>query len=483
MFVVLVVGLYISRVLLSELGVEDYGIYGVVGSVVTLFSFLNSAMTTAGQRCLSFELGKGISGSFEKMLGAIILSTSIIALSIFIFLEVAGFYFLDTLNIPIERKSAAILVFHASCISFFLTTLQIPFSSSLMAQEKISIFSYISMGDIILRLLVVIILQYVNYDKLIVYPYLLIFSNVVILVILFFNGKYKINISFKISKYQINTITKYFGWNLLGGLSSISLHQGLQIVLNIFFNPAMNAAQSIALQIKSGLESFAANIRIASNPQIIKLSANNNENEMFEILSLSMRFSSIAILMVSVPLFVKIDFILKLWLENPPSYSSIFIRLYIVNAVIDVVSSPIVTVIQAIGDIKRYQIVSSILLLSILPIVYVLYSIGLPPQTYGIVFIFVSTILVWVRISYLFYVTKISGKMIIKDILKQIIILPFFASIIPLFIGLYLEDNIINMFLLILISCISVFISSWILLLKKIEKERIISFAIKKYKK
>lgn len=472
MFVVLILGLYISRILLNELGTVDYGIYGVVGSLVTLFSFFNSAMVTAGQRCLSFELGLKQKGSFEKMLGTIIVFTGITSVIIFILLQVGGIYFLETLNIPSNRFNAAKEVFRFSCLSFFLTSMQIPFSSSLMAQEKINIFSFISVIDVVLKLSIVVVLQFTKNDKLIMYSIFLIISNLIVFGLYAITGLKNVKVSFVISKYQVSTISKYFGWNLLGGMASISLHQGLQIVLNLFFNPLINAAQTIAFQIKSGLESFASNIRSASNPQIIKLAAGRKEADMLEILSLSMRFSSIAILLITIPLYIKIDYILELWLVEPPKLSSIFIKLYIINAIIDVVSSPIVTVIQAVGDIKRYQIIASSLLLLILPVVSLFYKLGFPPQVYGYVFIIVTSLLVLIRLLFLLKLINVPRRMILYSVFKQIVILPVIAFITPFLIANLLEDNLVNLFLTFVISFISVTTFTWILLFDREEKKK-----------
>ena len=465
--------LFISRLILKYLGATDYGIYGVVGSVVTMFSFFNSAMTTAGQRCLSVDLAND-KKRYSKTYGSIFIISLLLAFVVIFILQIFAPNFIrNTLNIPPERIKVAIYVFHATCISFLLNTLKIPFTSSLIAQERFNIYAIISVLDTLFLLLVSILLKYTSFDKLLFYSYGIVFNRILILILFIFYGLKDQRISFNISKENILELTRFFGWNILGGLSSVGLYQGMQILLNLFFNPLVNTAQTLTLQVKSAIESFAGNIRTASNPQIVIKSSSGDFIQTASLLLMSMKYSTIVILLVSIPLFVKIDYILYLWLGNFPKYTNIFIRFYIINAIIDVISSPIVTVIQSIGNLSKYQIISSVVLLSVLPFTYILFKYGYPPYYYGFVLLGSTILMLLVRVLFLLKMIRVSNKTLLFEISKQLFFIPLSVLVLSYLVSNIFVSELINTIIVTLTSTIAVLILSWFFLLQLNERESI----------
>jgi len=464
--------LFISRLILKNLGALDYGVYGVVGSIVTMFTFFNMAMTTAGQRCLSVELGK-VNGNFSKVFSTLLVICLVIALVVTIILQVFGPQFIEKLNIPENRIEVAKVIFHASCITFVLNTLQIPFTASLISNEKISSYSLITLLDIFLRFFLAFGLSYVLAEKLSFYAYGIAFITLFVLLINVFISLSNSRLVFTFERKYYKEIGSFFGWNLLGGLASVSLYQGIQIVLNLFFNPVVNAAQSLTIQIKSAIEGFAANIRTASNPQIIKNCVGGNIQSIIELLNITTKLSTIVILVIAVPLFFRIDFILKFWLGAPPDYTALFIKLYLINAIIDVVTSPLVTVIQAIGNLKIYQVLTSVVLLSVIPISYILFENNFPPQAYTIVLICATILTMIIRVGFIFKILKIAKIKFFLSVINQILIVPLISYLILYFVNSNFTDNLIGLVLFSITSSFVILSVSYIVILNKLEKTKI----------
>ena len=477
MVVMMLISLYTSRIILLQLDEVDFGVYGIVWSAVSLFSFFNLSMTTASRRCLSFELGKGKDNQYSQVLGSLIRYSLIVGIIIFVLQEVGGLYLLENkLNIPSNRKDEALISYHIFCGTFFLSVIQIPFSSSLISQEKIKTFSSISILDSIIKLLLVLTLSFIAFDKLIAYSFILLAQQIIVLVLFSYFSLRKSGVSFKRSSNIDNDINKYLGWNTLGGLSSVGLNQGIQLLINLFFSPVVNAAQTIATQVRSSVENFTSNIRVSFNPPIIKSCAMRDDKETIELLSFSVRFSSVAVLLVTVPLIAKLDFILELWLVNPPAYTSILCLLFLINSIIDNVSTPMVSIIQAKGDIRKYQILTSIVLLSILPVSYFFYKFGAFPEIYGYCFILSSILILFIRIVFLRQVVTINTMEIIKLISTQIIVAPVLTLLIPLTLAYFMNDTILDLFIIVLLSIIIVIIVSWFIIIQPKEKKMIVDY-------
>ena len=316
MIFIMFVSLYTSRVVLSTLGVSDYGVYNVVGGVVYMFSFLNAAMTNGTQRFLSYELGRGDICQLRKMFSITLSIHIFIGLVIVILAETIGLWFLNTqLNIPAERMMAANWVYQFSILSFLISVIQVPYNSLIIAHERMNVYAYVSIIEVILRLLVVFILTQIDYDKLTLYGFL--YFSVTLIAAVIYAVYCKIKFSectshFVYDHLLFKRLLSFAGWNLYGNVTCVVAAQGVNLILNIFFGPVINAARGIAYQISSSIYGFANNFQMAVNPQIIKSYAAGENEYMMNLIFRSAKFSFYLLFIIALPIFIEVDFILKI---------------------------------------------------------------------------------------------------------------------------------------------------------------------------
>ncbi len=380
MFFMMIVSLYTVPVVLRALGVVDYGIYGVVGGVVALFSFLGNMLASGSQRFIAYALGIGnkqeLKNTFDTTV-TVYLMFAIIALAL---LESVGVWFLNSqMDIPIERLKAANWVLQCSILAFMINLISIPYNAAIIAHEKMSLYAYFSIFECLMKLVIAIALQYVLFDKLITYAGLICLMALILRIlyqvscrILFEEcRKYRFHWDHRIGKQLLT----YSGWNVVGSLAILFRHQGVNIVLNLFFGPILNAAHSIAQHINTILGQFINNVYTASRPQITKLYANNNETYMWKMVFSSARMANYLLLYLSIPVLVELQTILTMWLKSVPNYAVDISRLMIISMLIETLSNQIIAVFQAENRIRKYQLYSSTIILLNVPISYILLRI------------------------------------------------------------------------------------------------------------
>ncbi|WP_289047636.1 hypothetical protein [uncultured Psychrobacter sp.] len=386
------VALYTSRVILQTLGVEDFGIYNVVAGFVTMLGFLHGAMSSATQRFLAFELGqsgeKDVRGIFSMSMNIHIL----IAFVVLLIGETVGLWFLRTqMTIPVDRMFAAEWVFHLSLLSFMITIISVPYNALIIAHEQMGIFAAVSILDVTLKLLIVFMLSWFGVDKLILYGLL----SLAVVFIIFMVYRSYCKIKFVESKFRFywnrrlfNTMLSYTGWNLWGNIAFVLSTQGVNVLLNIFFGPTVNAARAIAMQVSGALSSFVQNLQVAINPQIIKSYAAKDMSYMHSLVCYGAKYNFFVLLLLSMPVLINTDIILEVWLGKVPEYASIFVQLIIINILIDCISSPLITSAQATGKIKLYQTLVGGLLLLNLPFAYTILKMGYEP--YAVIYVSIT---------------------------------------------------------------------------------------------
>ena len=375
MLLLIFVQLYTVPIILEALGVEDYGIYNVVGGVVTLFSFVGSSLASGSQRFIAFEIGRGDKVRLKKIFDSTITIYLVIALVSAVLLEIAGYWFLNTrMNIPLERISAANWVFQLSVITFLVNLLSIPYNALVIAHERMSFFAYLSISECLLKLLVALLLPYVLLDKLVIYA-LLICAIAIISRILYqlyckryFYECRRYHFSWK--TYLGKELFVYSGWNMIGSVAFISKQQGLNIVINLFFGPLLNAAHSIAQQINGVLSQFINNVYIATRPQITKLYAGDKVEDMWQLVFCSSKLAFFLLMLVSVPALIEIETVLNAWLHEVPPYTVPIARMMIISILIETLSNQVIGAYQAANKIKKYQLYSSTIILLNIPISY-----------------------------------------------------------------------------------------------------------------
>lgn len=375
MFLTMAVALYTSRVVLQQLGVEDYGIYSVVAGFVSMFSFVNSALTNATQRFLTFAIGQRRENEIRKTLCMSINIHVLISILFVVLAEAFGVWFLNhKMTIPTDRIIASNVVFQASVIATVALIMSTPYNAYIVAEERMSAFAWISVLDVSLKLLIVYLLKILPYDNLIIY------SVLVLIVQLVLRQIYAVYCSknFKYTKYHFlfdkelfKKMMAFSGWSLFGNLASAFSGQGVNVILNLFCGPIVNAARGICNQVSNAVVGFTSNLLMAINPQITKSYSVNDKDRMFSLIFKGAKFSFYLTLILALPLFWTADSILHLWLVEVPEYTVIFVKITLMNLILGTITGPFVTAAQATGDIKLYQIVVGGILLLVVPFSYV----------------------------------------------------------------------------------------------------------------
>ena len=471
------VSLYTSRVVLNTLGVEDFGIYNVVGGVVMMFSFLNSSMSSATQRFLSFELGKQDYLQLKKVFSMSVNIHAIIAIVIFILAETVGLWFLNAkLVIPAERMNAANWVYQFSILSFMLTVMNVPYNATIIAHERMSVYAYVSIVEAILRLIIVLALVWLGFDKLKLYAVLVFGVSAIVWILYKIYCKRnftEINYHFFWEKSLYKTLMNYAGWNLFGNIAGVTFNQGINIMLNIFFGPAINAARGIAYQINGTVNGFVSNFQMAVNPQIVKSYAADDLKYMHQLIFQGAKYSFFLLYILSLPILLETDIILKLWLEKVPEYTVIFTKLIFINLLIDSLSGTLIASAQASGRIKLYQsIVGGLLILNI-PISYFLLMLEFQPQVTLYVAIIISIIALLFRLYILNLLINLSIKHFFKVVIFSALKISLFSLLLSYFIWTKMDYGFSRLYTTSLLSITLTILSIYYFGLNKNEKKYI----------
>lgn len=419
-FLLLLIGLYTSRVILKTLGVEDFGTYNLVGGVVSLFSSITGCLSVAIQRYLNFSISENNPQKIKNVFSTSILIFILFSIFVLIISESLGLWFINhILNIPKERLWAANWIYQFSIFTFIINLISVPYNALIIAHEKIKIFAYISIIEGIIKLAIAFFIAIAPFDKLIFYGLLLLIASLIIrLIYTIYSKKHfpESKIYFCWDKSLIHQMTTFAGWNLIGASSALAVGQGFNFIINIFFGVILNAARAIAFQVESQVKNFATNFTTALNPQIMKAYANQDINYLHDLLINGSKVSFYLLMILSVPIIIETDQILRIWLITVPQYASIFIQLSLIAAMINGISNPLIIAMQASGKLKIYQITISTLDILNLPITYIIYKCNiLQPEILYIVYIIISLTQLFVRIYLLGTIVKLSIRKFIVD--------------------------------------------------------------------
>ena len=387
MFITMLMGLITSRLVLDALGVIDYGIYNVVGGVTSMFVFLNTTMSVATSRFIAFAIGE----NNKKKLCTIYNQARIIhygiGLLVLVLIESFGQWMVyNKLNLPYDRVTASILVLHSVSVVTILNIMSTPDMALIIAYERMKSFAYISIFDSTMKLLATIVLVFFSGDKLIFYAILVTMIQVVdrIFYLVYCRRNFEeAKCKLRFDRPVFRKMFSFAGWNLLGNLSVMTIEQGMSVLLNIFCGPAINAARGLSTSLSNYVAAFANNARMAINPQITKSYAENNLAFMHKLIALSSISFFYILILIAVPLYFVIDYILKMWLIDVHEYTSVFFKLTMAYLLVNSFANPIIIGIHATGNIKRFQIVEGAIMLLTLPSAYISLSTGMsPPSVY-----------------------------------------------------------------------------------------------------
>lgn len=482
MFLAMLVALYTSRIVLDVLGVNDYGVYTIVGGVIALFGFFNSSMTATTQRFLSFEIGIGDEASLKKTFNATLNIHISIAILIFILAETIGLWFVSNkLNIPSDRLDAIHWVYQFSILSFLVGVLQVPYNALIISRERMGVYAVMSIADVILKLVVVYILVIYKMDKLILYSFL----QFTVVLVIALSYRYYCYRNLKESRYLFHfdkklykSLASFSGWSLFGNAAAIGRAQGSNILLNLFFGTVLNAAYGITMQVQGAVSVFVTNFQTAFNPQIVKTFAANEPHKSLLLIFQSSRFSFFLMLLIASPILMNIDFILELWLEAPPDYTSLFVKLTLINLMVDCISGPLIIGAQATGRIKWYQIIIGTFILLCVPISYLILKFYPYPEIVFIVIIIINLLALFFRVFFLQKIMNLKVKLFFKEVLFKISLVALASVILAYFLRYWLvfDNRIWTLIVTSLIISIINIALVFLLGLKKTEKKMIINF-------
>ena len=438
MILIMVVSLYTSRIILNELGVEDFGIYNLVAGVVILFSFLSNAMITATQRYLSIAIGKKDEKYIQAVFSTSLLSHFFLIFFIFLAAETIGLWLINAkLEIPADRMSATNFVYQLAILTTCVNIIRIPYNASIIANERMSFFAYVSIVETFLKLAVVWALAITPGDKLVIYSFLLLLVAIVIdIAYWYYCQRFLLANKFylKTNKKLFVELTSFSVWNLFGGWADIGYKQGTNIILNLFWGVSINAVLGITNQIRNALVPFIGNLQLAVNPQMVKSYA-LGDYEYFKILVYRIsKYSYFLMLIIVFPIIFNIDLILELWLKNPPEHTAIFAILTSVYCLVDSLTGPLWAAMQAGGKIKRFQIVTGICLLLNLPVSYLFLMYGYAPSVVLIIQIVITGFTVGVRVLFVKYYLQFSIRNYVREVIFPIV----FVTALSLPIALYI---------------------------------------------
>ena len=428
----MLVSLYTSRVVLSYLGICDFGIYNVVGSFVAAFSFISGPLSGATQRFYNFELGRNNEKQVNVIFNMSFIIYLVLAFFLILIIQLAGLWFINNkMSLPYERLNVALIVFELSIASFLFNFLKTPFDSLVIANEKMSFFAWMSIFDVILKLANAFSLILFTGDKLEIFAVNVLIINIIVAVgVVIYCLKTFAYVRFmKISDFwnqqTFNSLFSFSAWSLFGSVATMTATQGLNLLLNVFFGVIVNAAMGVANQINNAVTQFANSFMVAFRPQIVKYYASNQMTELKVLIIRTSKVSFILLFWILCPFWFNVDYMLDLWLgpQNVPDYAAPFCILMTIYVLQESVQAPLFNTVQATGRIKKYQLIISAAILLNIIISYAFLKMGFNPTVVLIIKCCVDVLYLIIRLGFVKNVTGLSISFFIKKVLFPIFVI------------------------------------------------------------
>lgn len=485
MLFTMAISLYTSRVVLRVLGVTDYGVYNVVGGVIALLGFLTSSMSGASSRYITFSLGKGDMGEMKRTFGNIITIHFLLAGIVLLLGETIGLWFvLEKLRIPADRMDAALWVYQLSVLTAMLGVVSVPYNAAIIAHERMGAFAYIGIVDALLKLVIVYLLWVMPYDKLVIYALLLfgvqVFDRIVY-------GWYCVRhfeetrARFLFDKRLFREMFAYAAWTMNGNLAVVGYTQGINILLNLFYGPVVNAARGIATQVQTVAQSFCSNFQTALNPQLTKSYARGDLPRMHQLLTQSSKFSFFILWLIALPLMLEAPLVLRWWLGIVPEHTENFLRLILCASMLSTLSNPLIVSVHATGNLKRFQLIEGTMLLSIVPIAYLLLKLfGIRPEYVFCVHIVVELCTQYARMRIVLPMIAMRVSHYVREVVWPIVKVVLVAPVIPLMVYLLLRQSVASFLLVCTVSVLSLCLAVYYLGCSRSERESLKVMALAK---
>ncbi|MFA5702707.1 MAG: hypothetical protein WC982_04220 [Advenella sp.] len=477
MLLAMVVSLYTSRIVLNILGVEDFGTYHVVAGFVALLGFMLGAMTTATQRYFAFDLGQNNGKNLRDLFNTSLQVHALLAICIVIVAETFGYWFVSTqLTIPPDRLDSTVMVYHLSIVAFAVNVITIPLTAMVMANERMGLFALMSMADVLLKLVAVLLLPYLAYDKLSMYAALLLVVALITFIsyLLITRSVFPaVRLQWGWNANSFRSMLGFTAWNTWGNLAAAMSEQGNNVLLNIFFGPTVNAGRSIASQANGALNSFVSNVQAAVNPQIIKLYGSGNKAEMHKLVLRAAKYNFYILLTLAMPVLLNTEALLKLWLVQVPPYAAVFLQLTIIASLINSISGPLMTSAQATGHIRLYHTVVGGILLFNVPVSYTFLLYGLAPETILIVTIGLAIIALIARLYIIAPLINLPIGSFLSNVIARISLVSMIAGGIAALLQITAGESLLALLGNLVIPISASLVTVWFFGLDKSEKQNI----------
>jgi len=480
MFFLMIIGFYTTRVILNALGEVDYGVNNAVGGFVGIFSILTGSLSAAISRFITYELGKGDIERLKRIFSTSIIIQLIMAAIIAVLLETIGYWFLNThMNIPPDRMTAANFILQFAVIGTFVWMTFTPYSAAIISHEKMSIYAYISILDGIVKLILAFLIQLdIWADRLIFYSAFIFAAG------LFNNILYRVyckrhfeecHFKWVFDKSMLKDMTSFAGWNFIGASSHVLKTQGVNVLFNIFCGPAVNAAQAVAQQASNLATKFSSGFMTAMNPQITKSYASEDRAYMYSLIFQGTRLSFYLFYILAMPIFFEMETLLEIWLKQYPDHTVAFARIMLIYIVIDsILAAPLITLMLATGRIRNYQIVVGGLQMLAFPLSYIFLKLGYSPEAIQIIIVLVALACMISRVVMLNRMIGFPVISYLKEVILNIIIVIVVSCIVPYICYRVLESTVMNNIIICAVAFMSACVTIYCLGLKTNEREMVI---------
>lgn len=481
MILVLFVSIYTTRVVLNALGVVDYGINNVVAGFVSMFAFLNTSMANGIQRFYNFTLGKKDEYGIKNVYNTAFQIQAVLALCILLLLETIGLWYMyNEMQIPAERFQTALWVFQFAVASTVLLILQAPYASAIMAYEKMNYYAYVGTIEVIIKLLIAYSLTKSDSDRLFLYGFLHFITSLILFLMYYIYAKTKfrdLKFEFAIHKELFKPMLSFSGWNIFGSFAYMLKGQGLNLLLNSFFGVVVNSARGVSNMIMSALQGFQSNVVIAFRPQIVKSYAAGNYQHVKKLFYSLSKISFLMLTILSAPVILELDYILKIWLgEAIPEYTKSFTLLILLNMIISSLNTPLSQVVHATGKMKTYQLCTSIIVCSIVPVSWVFLKFGCAPNSVYFTSLGITAVNQIVCNIIVKKIFPYSLREYIKNVIIPCVIFIFTTLAIPYLVIKQFDESFIRLVITLIITVFTAILSAYFVVLNKNERNIILNF-------
>lgn len=474
-FITMMLGLYTSRKILELLGVTDFGIFNIVGGITVMLTFLNGSIGTAIQRYLTFELGRKDYDAYNRVFNTSLIIQAGLGLLLIVLAETVGLWFVNTqLVIPADRMTAANVVYQVTVLCTIMSLISGPFAATITAHERMHIVAYVGMGEATLKLVLVLLLGVVPWDRLLTWSGMFFTISFCVMVFQIAYCRYHFphcRVTLRRDRSIVRSMLSFSGWNLFGTIAWLLKDQGANVVLNLFGGPAVNAARGVSYQVKSAILGLTNGFQNAVNPQLVKNYAADDITATHRLLCVSSRISYFLLLLPAIPVCFECSYLLGLWLVEVPDMTVVFTVLVVIETLCEVFSGPMINTLMATGRIKWYQIIVGSTLLINVPVSYLLLQLGFPiyaPFIVGILFIVLCNLQ---RLLFCKHQTGLSLRGYFSAVITRCMLVTAIAAVLPLVISLTMPDGFVRLMVMIAVSMISTTATIWILGLQPGERQ------------